>query len=58
MEIDKILNHENTKFLKHEIYIFFFRVFVLSCFRDKYFLLMYLRVTTITAALPSENQPV
>jgi hypothetical protein len=27
-------HHENAKFRKHEIYLVFFRVFVLSCFRD------------------------
>jgi len=30
----KMINHENTKFGKHEIFLFF-RVFFLSCFRDK-----------------------
>jgi len=29
------LNHENTKWLKHEILFFPFRVFSLSCFRGK-----------------------
>ena len=29
-------NHENTKEGKHEILIFF-RIFVFSCFRDKFF---------------------
>jgi len=31
-------NHENTKLRKHEIMILnFFRVFVLSCFRDFFY---------------------
>ena len=30
----KRINHENTKFGKHEIFLFF-RVFIVSCFRDE-----------------------
>jgi len=30
----KMINHESTKFGKHKIFLFF-RVFFLSCFRDK-----------------------
>jgi hypothetical protein len=41
-------HHENTKFRKLEICLFFFRVFVVSCFRDTYFIvLVYLRDTTL-----------
>ena len=35
MKISKVFNHENTKFLKHEIVLF--RVSTFSCFRGEAF---------------------
>jgi hypothetical protein len=34
--LKNFFHHENTKWGKHEIYMAFFRVFVLSCFRGRF----------------------
>ena len=52
----KRINHENTKVGKHEKFIFF-RVFVISCFRDKKVLFIKCNEFTTKTLICVQNSP-